>query len=117
MKWVGYSLDGKKNMTITGNSTIVNLTNDLHSITVYANDTSENMGTSETINFTIVKQELFPTASIAIVSVVVIVVVVTVVGLLVYHKKHKSQLSKGSLTTFSQESCTRSLLLKAGSIS
>jgi hypothetical protein len=88
MKWVCYSLDGEKNISITGNSTITNLTNGFHGITVYANDTSGNMGTSETINFTTVKQELFPSASIAIVSVVIAVVVV-VAGLLVYFKKHK----------------------------
>jgi hypothetical protein len=91
VKWVGYSIDGEKNITITGNSAITNLTNGLHSIIVYANDTSGNMGASQPINFTIAKpQESFPTISLAVVSAsIVMVVAVVAVGLLVYHKKHK----------------------------
>jgi hypothetical protein len=50
--WIGYSLDGLTNMTISGNMTLVNLQNGSHSITIYANDTAGNMGTSGTICFT-----------------------------------------------------------------
>ena len=86
VSWMGYSLDGQQNVTITGNGTITNMTNGLHNITVYANDTFENMGAS-TITFTVAKTNPFPTTTVAAVSVVVAVVVVA--GLLVYHKKHK----------------------------
>ena len=52
--WMGYSLDGQNNVTLTEN--ILNLTalaNGSHNITVYANDTGGNMGASETIYFTV----------------------------------------------------------------
>ena len=88
--WIGYSLDGKQNISISGNITITVLSEGLHSITLYANDTFGNMGASNTITFTIGMP--FPTAPVAAVSVVAIVLVVA--GLLVYHKTHKHNLVK-----------------------
>jgi hypothetical protein len=87
VKWAGYSLDGKKNITVTGNSTITNLANGFHSITVYANDTSGNMGTSQTMHFSVDVPALTQTA--IIVAATIAVVVSISVGLLVYRKKHK----------------------------
>jgi len=83
--WTGYSVDGKQNITITGNDTMTNLANGLRSITVYANDTFGNMGAS-TINFTVAMQEPFPT-TVATVSGASLVVVI--VGLVIYYKKWK----------------------------
>jgi len=51
--WMGYSLDGQMNMTVSGNTTLVGLSDDVHTITVYANDTVGNMGSSDTIYFTV----------------------------------------------------------------
>ncbi len=51
--WTAYSLDGKQNVTVTGNRTITELTNGLHNVLVYANDSLGNIGASQTINFTI----------------------------------------------------------------
>jgi N-acetylneuraminic acid mutarotase len=53
VNWIGYSLDGEENVTVTGNFTLTRLSNGLHKVTVYANDTSGNMGASETISFTV----------------------------------------------------------------
>jgi nitrous oxidase accessory protein NosD len=53
VNWTSYSLDGKDNVTITGNTTITGLSAGLHNITVYAKDEFENIGVSETIKFTI----------------------------------------------------------------
>jgi hypothetical protein len=50
--WMGYSLDGEANVTVTGNTTL-NLANGAHGIIVYANDTSGNMGSSETVHFAV----------------------------------------------------------------
>jgi hypothetical protein len=83
--WVGYSLDGKQNVTITGNTTLTNMTNGLHNLTVYANDTFGDIGASQTITFTIALP--IPTATVAAVSGALAVVVVA--GLLVYFKKHR----------------------------
>jgi|GEM_PF-3249799 len=44
--WEGYSLDGQVNVTLTGNTTLVNIGNGSHNVTVYANDTAGNMGSS-----------------------------------------------------------------------
>src|SRR5208283_178224 len=80
VNWAGYSLDGQQNVTITGNTTltnsmvtnvtIANMTNGLHNITAYAEDTFGNIGASQTINFTIAVHdaEFFPTATVAAVS-------------------------------------------------
>jgi hypothetical protein len=59
VSWIGYSLDGKNNVTINENVTIDTVIGS-HYVTIYANDTSGNMGASETITFTI---KSFPPSS------------------------------------------------------
>jgi hypothetical protein len=51
--WIGYSLKGAANVTITGNTTLTGLVENVTSYTVvvYANDTSGNMGASSTVSF------------------------------------------------------------------
>jgi len=59
---MGYSLDGQNNVTLT--ETTLNLTelvNDSHTLTVYATDTAGNTAASETISFTIAKEDETPT--------------------------------------------------------
>lgn len=51
--WIGYSLDAQHNVTVTGNATLSGLSYGYHNITVYANDTSGNMGSSGTVCFTV----------------------------------------------------------------
>jgi hypothetical protein len=87
----GYILDGTDNVTFAGNATLTGLTDGLHNITVYAQDTFGNIGTSQTTNFTIalpieVKPEPFPTTIVVVASVLSVLLVA---GLLVYSKKHK----------------------------
>jgi parallel beta-helix repeat protein len=86
VKWMGYSLDGEQNVTITGNSTISGLTNGLHNVTVYAKDTFGNEGASETIIFNINVSEPFPTS---LISAVVITIAISGIGLAIYFKKRK----------------------------
>jgi hypothetical protein len=58
---IKYSLDGQANVTIAGNTTLLNLPYGQHNVTVYATDIAGNIG-SETINFTIAEPpEPFPT--------------------------------------------------------
>jgi hypothetical protein len=83
--WLGYSLDGEQNVTITGNTTLTGLSNGLHNVTVYANDTFGNQGASQTVTFTVAVPEPFPTALVAAASGASIALVS--VGLLVYFKK------------------------------
>jgi N-acetylneuraminic acid mutarotase len=85
-----YSLDGHGNISVVGNTTLAGLSNGAHNLTVYAEYSEGSIGASETIAFTVVKPESFPTVTVAVVSVAVAVVVVA--GLLVYHKKRKRSL-------------------------
>lgn len=57
--WIGYSLDAEPNATITGNITLTNLSYGAHNITIYANDTSGNIGVSDPVRFTITPNPLF----------------------------------------------------------
>jgi hypothetical protein len=54
--WIGYSLDGQDNVTVTGNTTLSGLTSGLHNVTVYVKDTFENTGASTTIIFSIAEE-------------------------------------------------------------
>jgi hypothetical protein len=80
--WMGYSLDGQGNVTITGNTTLSGVTSGLHSLTVYAKDTFENIGASKTVAFGMT--EPFPTMLVAAVAVAVAVISV---GVLVFRKR------------------------------
>ncbi len=62
--WIGYSLDDQANITIAGNITLTGLTEGLHHIIVYANDTSGNMGFSNIVYFTI--DTIPPTTSMSL---------------------------------------------------
>ena len=44
--WVGYSLDGKENITIRGNTTLINLSEGLHELWLYATNAANNTGYS-----------------------------------------------------------------------
>jgi N-acetylneuraminic acid mutarotase len=83
--WMGFSLDGKETVAVTGNTTIAELTSGLHNVTVYARDTFENTVASETVTFTIAKPEPFPTTLVATASGASVAIIS--VCLLVYFKK------------------------------
>ena len=84
--WMGYSLDGQENITISGNTTLTGLTDEPHNITVYAKDAAGNIGTSETVTFTVDTPEPFPTAQVATVASGASVAGIGV-GLFVYFRK------------------------------
>ncbi|MGE5637468.1 MAG: hypothetical protein ACM3WQ_02070 [Chloroflexota bacterium] len=96
--WVGYCLDEQETVSITGNTTLMNLSEGLHTLTVYANDSIGRNGNSQTITFNIVHEaegiitnqadaKPFPTFMIIIVWVIIVALVS--VSLLIYFKKHK----------------------------
>ncbi len=83
--WMGFCLDGKANATITENTNLTGLSAGSHTLTIYANDTVGNMGASETIIFTVVKEtEPLPT-TVIVVSAVSATVIGS--GILVYFRK------------------------------
>jgi len=71
---------------MTGNTTITGLPSGLHNVTVYAEDEFGNVGSSETVSFTIQEPESF-SAVLAIFSIASVTLVGTV--LLVYFKKRE----------------------------
>ena len=92
--WIGYSLNGQANVTITENTTLTGLSYGSHSLTVYAKDTAGNIGTSEIIYFTIeimtVDPQLpepFPTTWIIAASIVIIAIAAVAGYLFLKRKK------------------------------
>jgi hypothetical protein len=81
-----YVLDGLQNVTINGNTTLTELANGKHDITVYGYDIARNVGVSETVSFIVAVAEPFPTTIVATASASVAIVSV---GLLVHFKKRK----------------------------
>ena len=90
--WIGYSLDGQMNVTITGNTTLSALSDGSHSLRVYAKDTAGNTGASEMIYFTIKTKEAepFPTLS----TVAILIIAMIGVALLVYFAKVRRATAK-----------------------
>jgi hypothetical protein len=84
--WAGYSVDGKDNVTLTGNATLSGLSNGVHNVTVYAKDAFGNTGASETVTFTVAEPEPFPLVLVIAASVSIATISI---GLLVYFKKRK----------------------------
>jgi ribosomal protein S8 len=81
---ITYCLNGEKNVTVSGNTTLNGLANGDYALMVYAKDEAGNVGASETILFTV--DVPFPT-TLVIVSVITVAVVG--IGLLIYFKKRK----------------------------
>jgi hypothetical protein len=86
---ISYVLDGQKNVTVNGNTTLTGLTDGLHNVTVYAKDLAGNVGASQTLTFTIAEEppESFPTTLVAVASAVAVTAVA--IGLLLYRKRRQ----------------------------
>ena len=60
--WIKYNIDGKTNVTISGETTLPPLPDGSHNIVVYASDSAGNIGSSAAVYFT--KDTVSPTISI-----------------------------------------------------
>lgn len=91
VSWSGYSLDNQANITLNGNTTLSNLSNGLHTLIVYANDTYGNSGSSKT-SFTI-SQEMGPTSTPTAPElswiILPILSMATLVGIIELKRKHQ----------------------------
>jgi hypothetical protein len=83
-----YSLDGQSNRTAAGNTTLNDLSNGAHTLTVQVLDSAGNAGKLETVFFSVDVPEPFPTAPVAAAASVATVAVMGV-GMLVYFRKSK----------------------------
>lgn len=87
-----YSLDGQQNVTVVGNTTLDNLPNGSHNLTVYVNDTDGNVG-SQTVNFTVETPEgVLGSTAIVVVIAVTASIVCLIIGILSY-TKHRRKLT------------------------
>jgi hypothetical protein len=86
---VSYVLDGLESVTINGNTTLAELSEGVHNITVYATDAAGNTGVSDTTVFSIRKPKPFLTEpSVAAVAVTILTAIA--LAALVYVKKRTS---------------------------
>ena len=80
---LSYSLDGQRNVTVAGNTTLSDLSYGDHSLRIYATDIAGNVGASKTVYFKVEAPEAFP--SLLVVSAILAVAVSA--GLIIYFKK------------------------------
>jgi hypothetical protein len=84
---VSYSLDEQVNVTVAGNTTLTDLPNGVHNITVYALDNAGNVAPSKTV-FTVTKSESLESYPIVPLAAMASVALLGA-GLLVFFKKRK----------------------------
>jgi hypothetical protein len=116
--WMGYSLDGKDNVTLSKNTALNDLAIGMHNVTVYARDILGNRYASDALTFNVValspsptqQPTLEPTQSAQptappngtdpylIIGIVAVgIAAVIIVGLTVYSKKHGKKKTTNSL--------------------
>jgi hypothetical protein len=106
LSWVGYSLDGAKNVTVMGNDTYYHdlEADGYHNLTLYANDTAGNWATPQTVIYLTHNLSgalnLIPT--ILLFTVVLLVVLVTLVTLLLLLRRHRKIKSTKTTTITKQ---------------
>ena len=84
--WVGYSLDNQANVTIKGNAVLRDLSDGVHNVTVYAEDSNGNVGVSETISFTV---GLFPLMVVVALIATAAIVAVAVIAVILFRRRKK----------------------------
>jgi N-acetylneuraminic acid mutarotase len=88
VSWMGYSLDGQDNVTVTGNVTLAVLSDGSHSVTFYAIDLVGNTGASGTVYF-----EIAPFPTVWVVGVAV-TITITVAAAYLFLKRRKTITAK-----------------------
>ena len=94
MSWIGYSLDGKENVTISENLTLADLPIGKHNITIYAIDQYANQGSSETINFTIQEPELLSMSLTIVLTILIASFCLIGIVLFRQHRKMSKSVKK-----------------------
>ena len=102
--WIGYSLNGQANVTIAGNTTLTELDNGLHRVTVYVNGTFGAGVASDTVYFSVAKP--LPMEWFVVPAVIGVVVCVC---LLIYFKKLK--VTKQTIVKIMDNNIVRSLTI------
>ncbi len=90
--WIGYSIDGQENATITCNINLPDVAYGTHTINVYANDTGGNMVAVKTVHFSIA--EPFPSLWI-----VALTAVIAAGGTILFLNFHRDKKDRGKSET------------------
>ncbi|MEM2081945.1 MAG: kelch repeat-containing protein [Candidatus Bathyarchaeia archaeon] len=86
--WMGYSLDGQDVVAVAGNTTLSELQNGVHNLTVYTTDQYGNTGASETVCFRVEASQPLLILAIGVASAAAIA---GVVGYVLYHRKRRTR--------------------------
>jgi hypothetical protein len=90
--WLGYTLDNLAIVTIDGNATLTGLSDGYHSLVVYANDTSGNIGKSETLSFIVAKEvETEPFLTTLLVAISAISAVIVIASITIYFRRRNTR--------------------------
>jgi hypothetical protein len=87
-----YCLDGEDRVPIGGNITLSGLSSGDHNVTVYGFDELDNLGSSETVYFSVEPFSILPLVTLAV--IVVVVVAVVSFGLVAYFLRRKRRNSE-----------------------
>jgi len=87
--WLGYSLDGKENVNLTGNITLSGLPDGSHYVTIYAKDKYGNVGASETITFTLLSSNQL--LEVSVLAALLTAIVIAIGSLLIYRRKRANR--------------------------
>jgi parallel beta-helix repeat protein len=83
--WIKYSIDGQENVTVTGDTTLSDLSEGAHSITVYAQDTEGQTRKSETVYFTIAEGAEPPLSGFSPITLIAAIIAVgVIVGVILF---------------------------------
>lgn len=91
VNWIGYSLDGRENITIAGNMTLTELSNGPHNLTVYVKDALEHTSSSQTVSFAMLLPQPSTMGTIVILSGAIAVTIAALAGLLLHFKKKRER--------------------------
>jgi len=93
VSWIGYSLNGQANVTISGNTTLCGLSEGSHRAAVCAKDVVGNTGGSQVVYFTVHAEATKPIMPLewGVAAIVIIVVVCGIAGLILPRRKALEQ--------------------------
>lgn len=85
-----YSLDGQQNVTVAGNTTIINVPDGSHNLTVYTTDAYGNVG-SQTTTFTVKTPDSLVSTSVIVGVAVAVVAISLIIGALLHRRRQRKR--------------------------
>ena len=89
-----YSIDGQESVPISGNTTLTDLANGQHNVTVYATDEYGYTGVSDSLSFNVDAAEF--SLPLVVALVIAVASAVACIGVLVFRRKHQQNKQQNS---------------------